>query len=105
MMVSLTFLAVVSAWLNLFLAVVHAGSVAAWTTGRDAPQIMVQDDDSGKILYSFCNSNETAIFPANETRSLTFDIEPKKGTSLAGIGYVDAGGASVVSFLLHPITR
>ncbi|KAI1824626.1 hypothetical protein F4861DRAFT_548532 [Xylaria intraflava] len=83
-----------SAWLILFLALVDAGSIASWTTGRDVPQVMVQDDDTGKIFYSLCNSNGTVVFPTNESRSLTFDrgLEPRKDSSIAGIGFVDDQG-------------
>jgi hypothetical protein len=92
-------IAVLAAWSCLFLAIVDAGAIASWTTGQGAPQIIFQDDDTGKILYSLCNSNETTVFPANESASLTFDkgFEPKKGTSLAGVGYIDGYGVTTVS--------
>ncbi|KAI3321769.1 hypothetical protein HD806DRAFT_545474 [Xylariaceae sp. AK1471] len=99
MIVSFTIFTVLSVWSSIFLALVDAGSIAAWTTGQGAPQVMVQDDDTGKILYSLCNSNETAVFPANESRSLMFDdnLWPKKGTNLAGIGYVNQDGITVAA--------
>ncbi|KAI2643344.1 hypothetical protein GGS21DRAFT_10553 [Xylaria nigripes] len=87
-------LAALSAWSSLHSALVDAGSIASWTTGGGAPQIVVQDDDTGDILYSLCNSNGTSVFPANESRSLIFDqgLAPKKGSSLAGIGFVNDQG-------------
>ncbi|KAI1438232.1 hypothetical protein GGR50DRAFT_691405 [Xylaria sp. CBS 124048] len=92
-MVLSTKLAAVSAWLSL-LGLINAGTIASWTMGRDVPQIMAQDDDTGMIFYSLCNSNGTAVFPGNESRSLTFDhgLTPKKASGLAGVGYVDGQG-------------
>ncbi|XXG99920.1 hypothetical protein Hte_006261 [Hypoxylon texense] len=54
----------------------------------------MQDDATGKIFYSLCNSNGTTpIFPANESASFTFDssLTPKNGTSLTGVGYAQNG--------------
>lgn len=79
---------------------VAAGSIATWITGQGAPQVIMQDDATGKIFYSLCNSNgSTPIFPANESAALTFedDFTPKNGTSLTGIGYPAADGANTVS--------
>ncbi|KAI6086972.1 hypothetical protein F4821DRAFT_120836 [Hypoxylon rubiginosum] len=71
---------------------IAAGSLAAWSTGLGAPQLIMQDDATGKIFYSLCNSNGTSpIFPANETASFNLDLPPKNGTSLAGIGYANDG--------------
>lgn len=69
-----------------------AGSIAAWLTGLGAPQIIMQDDATGKILYSLCNSNgSTPIFPGNVSASFEFDsiYTPKNDTSLTGTGWVD----------------
>ncbi|KAI1138650.1 hypothetical protein F5Y05DRAFT_418872 [Hypoxylon sp. FL0543] len=77
---------------NMFGSAV-AGSIAAWLTGLGAPQIIMQDDTTGKIFYSLCNSNGSApIFPANASASFEIDsiYAPKNGTSLAGTGWVDA---------------
>jgi len=89
--------------LGLFPLSVSAGTVAAWTNQWGAPQVMVQDDDTGKILYSFCNSNETTIFPGNGSRALEFDkgLEPKKGTSIAGVGFVDPNSNITVTADVH----
>lgn len=60
----------------------------------------MQDDATGKIFYSLCNSNgSTPIFPANESAALTFedDFTPKNGTSLTGIGYPAADGANTAA--------
>ncbi|KAI1376602.1 hypothetical protein F4677DRAFT_419037 [Hypoxylon crocopeplum] len=84
-----------STWL---FGLVSSGSIAAWTTGLGAPQIIMQDDATGKIFYSLCNSNgSTPIFPANESAAFTFDsdnLAPKNGTSLAGIGYYNEYGTT-----------
>jgi hypothetical protein len=104
MILSIIIVAALFSWSSLFLSTASAGAVAAWTNQWGAPQVMVQDDDTGKILYSFCNSNETAIFQANESRALEFDkgLEPKKGTSLAGVGFVDSNGNITVINCLYP---
>ncbi|KAI4863660.1 hypothetical protein F4820DRAFT_449820 [Hypoxylon rubiginosum] len=71
-----------------------AGSIATWSTGLGAPQIIMQDDATGRIFYSLCNSNGTTpVFPANVSASFSFDsnLTPKNGTSLTGVGYADGG--------------
>ncbi|KAI1767703.1 hypothetical protein GGR53DRAFT_463183 [Hypoxylon sp. FL1150] len=79
----------VLAWLSDQVA---GGSIAAWTTGVGAPQVIMQDDATGKIFYSLCNSNGTSpIFPGNDTASFSLDLHPKAKTSLTGIGYANDG--------------
>ncbi|KAI1390836.1 uncharacterized protein F4822DRAFT_426683 [Hypoxylon trugodes] len=55
----------------------------------------MQDDSTGKVFYSLCNSNGSAhIFPADDSVAFHFDenLAPKNGTSLAGVGYIDGDG-------------
>ncbi|KAI1075630.1 hypothetical protein F5B20DRAFT_375073 [Whalleya microplaca] len=77
----------------LFVKMAAAGSMASWRTGPEAPQIIMQDDATGKIFYSLCNSEQEPIFPANE--SIAFEIDnsqlPKPGTQLGGSGYQENG--------------
>ncbi|KAI1100160.1 hypothetical protein F4804DRAFT_336543 [Jackrogersella minutella] len=77
-----------------------AGSIAAWTTGTGASQIIMQDDATGNIFYSLCNSNgSTPIFPADESAAFVFEsnLAPRNGTSLAGTGWVDTDNANVAA--------
>ncbi|KAI8625214.1 hypothetical protein F5Y19DRAFT_489890 [Xylariaceae sp. FL1651] len=80
-------------WTGVFLVPAKAASIAAWYTGQGAPQVIMQDDTTGQVLYSLCNSNDTTVFPANASASFTFDssMAPKNGTSLAGVGYPQNG--------------
>ncbi|KAI0834637.1 hypothetical protein F5Y06DRAFT_300491 [Hypoxylon sp. FL0890] len=87
----LKLLALTSLLIQNFRSVV-AGSIAAWLTELGPPQIIMQDDATGKIFYSLCNSNgSTPIFPASTSASFEFDpiYAPRNGTSLAGTGWVE----------------
>ncbi|KAI1322776.1 hypothetical protein F5Y16DRAFT_27940 [Xylariaceae sp. FL0255] len=66
-----------------------AGAIATWTYSAGPPQVVMQDDATGQILYSVCNSNDTAIWTGNTTYSFIFDdgFAPKNGSALAGTGY------------------
>ncbi|KAH8661936.1 hypothetical protein BX600DRAFT_306325 [Xylariales sp. PMI_506] len=66
------------------------GQIAAWWATDAGPALMMQDDKTGNIRYSLCNSNNTPIFPQDTT--ITIPLEsylPKNGTNLAGTGYFD----------------
>lgn len=76
---------------SLLCEVVWGRSLSAWSTGLGAPQVIMFDDDTGKIFYSLCNSNSTPIFPADDTAAFHLEIEPAEGTSVAGTGYQDDG--------------
>ncbi|KAM0809059.1 hypothetical protein AB5N19_09402 [Seiridium cardinale] len=75
----------------ILLGAVRAGSISTWWYPEAlAPQVIMYDQTSGKILYSLCNSNSTPIFPANETAAFDLDpnFPPMNGTSVAGTGYM-----------------
>ncbi|KAL1871982.1 hypothetical protein VTK73DRAFT_1812 [Phialemonium thermophilum] len=70
---------------------VQAGSsLAAWWT-TIGPQLLVQNLTTGLIQYSYCNSNNTPIYPyeGDDVLSLPVVIKAKNGTSLAGTGWWD----------------
>ncbi|KAK8061278.1 hypothetical protein PG994_007644 [Apiospora phragmitis] len=56
---------------------VSAGAIAAWYTDRMGATLMMQDDDTGLIRYSF------------PSLCHYFDPKPKKGSALAGVGWFD----------------
>ncbi|KAK8074956.1 hypothetical protein PG997_009619 [Apiospora hydei] len=67
-----------------------AGAVAAWYTDRMGATMMMQDDDTGLIRYSLCNSNSTPVLPEDKSITLPlFEPKPKKGSPLAGVGWFD----------------
>ncbi|KAI1505631.1 hypothetical protein F5X99DRAFT_404665 [Biscogniauxia marginata] len=90
-----------SIWV-LWLESAVAGSIATWFTGDGAPQVIVQDDATGKIYYSLCNSDGTSVFPGTDSEVFAFDdsLAPKNGTSLAGVGYVSDGSAVAAMWYL-----
>lgn len=62
--------------------------------------LMMQDDDTGLIRYSLCNSNSTPVLPEDKTITLPlFDPKPKKGTALAGVGWFDNTQTQVSTFI------
>ncbi|KAI1327749.1 hypothetical protein F5Y16DRAFT_399035 [Xylariaceae sp. FL0255] len=82
--VSITYVALlVYAW-SIF--VKAGGTITSWTNGLDVPQVIMQDDDTGEIRYSVCNSNGAAVFPTDNSRILKIDngTTPKLGSSIAG---------------------
>ncbi|KAI8633263.1 hypothetical protein F5Y19DRAFT_471532 [Xylariaceae sp. FL1651] len=82
----------------------QGGAITAWTTDRQRSHIMMQDDTTGKFFYSLCNYNNTLVFPADESASLTFEDDwarPKKRTGLAAVGFVVNGTDKVVEWHLN----
>lgn len=52
--------------------------------------MLMQDDDTGLIRYSLCNSNSTPVLPEDKSITLPlFEPKPKKGSPLAGVGWFD----------------
>ncbi|KAI1487278.1 hypothetical protein F5X96DRAFT_160583 [Biscogniauxia mediterranea] len=86
----------------LWLGSVAAGSIASWDTGGDSPQVIMQDDATGSIRYSLCNSGEVAVFPGTDSEAFVFDdgLSPKSNTSLTGVGWVADDGARAVMWHL-----
>ncbi|KAI1442727.1 hypothetical protein F5Y02DRAFT_236866 [Annulohypoxylon stygium] len=79
---------------------VSCGSIAAWWNTR-GPSFIMQDDDTGNILYSLCNGNHTPIFPDDKTLATPFyNYIPKNKTSLAAAGWTDSDTAWASIFYL-----
>jgi hypothetical protein len=84
-------------WGVLLLSVQPAAcsSIAAWWYSTlSAPQVIQYDNTTGHIYYSLCNSNNTPIFPGNDTAALPLDLKrfpPMNGTSVAATGYQTDG--------------
>lgn len=72
-------------------------SIAAWWT-PNAPQVMVQNETTGAIQYSYCNSNGTPIYPVDPPNVLPVGaaFKPRNGTALTGVGWWD-GNTTVAS--------
>ncbi|KAI1092935.1 hypothetical protein F5B19DRAFT_178913 [Rostrohypoxylon terebratum] len=97
-MARLTSLFHISIW--LLAGHVSCGSIAAWWNTR-GPSFLMQDDDTGGILYSLCNSNHTPIFPDDKTLAAPFyNHIPKNKTSLAAAGWTDSDTAWASMFYL-----
>ncbi|KAK8000089.1 hypothetical protein PG990_012689 [Apiospora arundinis] len=76
--------------LSLLASQVSAGAIAAWWTDRMGATMLMQDDDTGLIRYSLCNSNSTPVLPEDKSITLPlFEPKPKKGSPLAGVGWFD----------------
>ena len=71
--------------------------MVSWVTQSGAPQIAMQDDATGQIFHSLCNSNETAVFPPDGSAAFNPTIKPKRNTSLAAAGYYDGIAHNIVS--------
>ncbi|RYP77537.1 hypothetical protein DL771_001110 [Monosporascus sp. 5C6A] len=75
------------------------GSMAAWWVNDVGPALFLQDDESGGIRYSLCNSNSTPIFPNDTTLIAPLNAYlPKMNTSLAGGGWFVNGEYSASIF-------
>lgn len=62
-------------------------AIAAWWNGI-APQLILSSANSSDIRHSACNQFEEPAYDPNDEKSiLPLDIEAKKGTPLAGVGY------------------
>ncbi|KAI1212508.1 uncharacterized protein F4807DRAFT_413315 [Annulohypoxylon truncatum] len=97
-MAKLTSLFQISIW--LLAGQVSCGSIAAWWNTR-GPSFIMQDDDTGGIRYSLCNSNSTPIFPDDKTLAAPFyNYIPKNKTSLAASGWTDSETAWASIFYL-----
>jgi hypothetical protein len=72
-------------------------SIAAWWTDK-APQVMVQNETTGAIQYSYCNSNGTPIYPVDPPNVLPVGsaFKPRNGTALSGVGWWD-GNTTIAS--------
>ncbi|RYP59060.1 hypothetical protein DL770_010289 [Monosporascus sp. CRB-9-2] len=76
----------------LLVGTASCASMAAWWVNDVGPALMMQDDESGGIRYSLCNSNSTPIFPNDTTLIAPLNAHlPKMNTSLAGAGWFTGG--------------
>lgn len=81
-------LVAVTSW--YFLAgMAQAGAIAAWNPTPYAPQIVLQDDATGKIFHSICNNKGATIFPNDNSTVLAIDekLPPRRNSRLAGVGW------------------
>lgn len=61
-------------------------AIAAWWNGI-GPQILVQNDTTGQIRYSACNSYDQPIYSYTDGSVLRLSHKPKASTPLAGTGW------------------
>ncbi|KAL2023562.1 hypothetical protein VTK56DRAFT_2170 [Thermocarpiscus australiensis] len=76
---------------SVFLLVGTAASpvraaIAAWWNGI-GPQIMLQNETTGLIRYSACNSNDQPTYSYTDDSVFSLVYKPKNGTALAGTGW------------------
>ncbi|PTD08582.1 hypothetical protein HYE67_005252 [Fusarium culmorum] len=74
-------------WLA-WLEAVNSQSIAAFYTDQ-ATQIGAQDANTGNIIYSFCNSVGTPVFPVDDPNVLSTKRTPRNGTALTMAGWFD----------------
>ncbi|KLU83357.1 hypothetical protein MAPG_02419 [Magnaporthiopsis poae ATCC 64411] len=65
-----------------------SASMAAWLTTL-GPQVIRQNETTGAIMYSFCNSTGTPVFPVDNPNTLSLAFEPRNGTAITGKGWWD----------------
>ncbi|KXJ93354.1 hypothetical protein Micbo1qcDRAFT_194562 [Microdochium bolleyi] len=84
----------------LFAGSARAGAVTVWKPVPFAPQVVVQDDASGRFFYSQCNSNGTTIFANNVTYALDIDkkLLPRRNTRLASVGWSADGDWGAIQY-------
>lgn len=86
---------------------VSGGAMTAWWTDL-GPSLLLQDDESGLLRYSLCNSQDRPILPEDKTITApSSKYPPKNGTALAGTGWWDNTVTWVSRQILAPsaITR
>ncbi|KAI0007122.1 hypothetical protein F4779DRAFT_593428 [Xylariaceae sp. FL0662B] len=66
----------------------RAGAIAAWYSGNGAPQVVMQDDSTGQVFYSLCNSSDVPIFPDDLSNNWTgpadYSISGNTNLGIAG---------------------
>lgn len=63
-------------------------TMAAWWTEL-GPQVILQNDTTGLIQYSACNSQGQPQYSGTDESTFSLQYKPKKGTPLGGAGYLD----------------
>ena len=87
-------LLVLAAGLVAFLRPAQASPIGAFITPPMlGTQVLYQNQTTGDITHSLCNSPNVTIFPTDPPRSLALPYPAKNGTSIAVLGWYD--GASV----------
>ncbi|KAK8875302.1 Protein crumbs 3 [Apiospora arundinis] len=74
----------------------NAGAITTFHGDQRPPGVMMQDDKSGEVLYSYCNSTkDEPVWDPYNPPALNFgddpDLKPKKNTSLAATGWTSKG--------------
>lgn len=75
----------------------YTSKLYAFYTQRSI-QVAAQDPNTGKILYSNCNSLDDPVFPVEDPNMLPTFSSPRNGTALAAAGWWD--GIQVLVCLL-----
>ncbi|OTB07460.1 hypothetical protein M426DRAFT_33003, partial [Hypoxylon sp. CI-4A] len=76
-------------------------SIAGWWNTR-GPSFIMQDDETGEIRYSLCNTNHTPIFPDDRTLTIPFTSNPPKNkTSLSAAGWMEGSTTAASIFYLN----
>ncbi|KAK3365268.1 hypothetical protein B0T24DRAFT_724142 [Lasiosphaeria ovina] len=63
-------------------------AIAAWWNGI-APQIILQNQTTGQIRYSACNSYGQPVYSYTDSSFLSLNVKARNDTPLAGSGYWD----------------
>lgn len=61
-------------------------AISAWWTGI-GPQLILQNETTGLIRYSACNSYDDPKYSYTDGSVLSLTHKPKMGTPLSGTGY------------------
>ncbi|KAL2269057.1 hypothetical protein VTJ83DRAFT_3903 [Remersonia thermophila] len=61
-------------------------AIAAWST-ENGPQIVLQNETTGHLRYSACNTYDEARYSYTDPNVLSLTYKPKNGTPLAGSGW------------------
>ncbi|KAH7033493.1 uncharacterized protein B0I36DRAFT_109807 [Microdochium trichocladiopsis] len=79
---------------TLLVGLAQAGAIAVWNPDVYAPQVIMQDDASGIIFSSRCNSNGSTIFPNDVSSALDIDkrLLPRRKSRLAAVGWWSEDG-------------
>ncbi|KAI1334711.1 hypothetical protein F5Y15DRAFT_284132 [Xylariaceae sp. FL0016] len=78
----------------------YGGNIAAWYNTR-GPSILMQDDDTGGIRYSYCNGNSTPILPEDTSMVLPLtQYTPRNNTGLSATGWYDGNTTWTSMFYL-----
>ncbi|TQN73226.1 hypothetical protein CSHISOI_02230 [Colletotrichum shisoi] len=77
-----------------------ASCITAWWTEL-SPHLAMQDPETGKIVYSACNSNSTPILPVDGLNAFSLQNKPRIGTSIAAAGWYDVGEHTTMASVFY----